>query len=262
MKQPAQSEQSSRILVVDDEDVVLRSVCKILRAEGLHAEGVSSAAEGLARLREAPFDLLLVDLMMPEMDGIELLAQVREAGLNIPALMITGYPTIRTAIRALALGAVGYVTKPFTRRELATPVLRALRQKRTEPVTPIKHGTPTGESTAAMPGTTVYLPNNSWARFRQDRTVEVGVEQTFFEACGELTGLELPPSGTLVDQGFGGITLTAAEAAHEVMMPLSGQVIELNADVAPGELSSAVWLVRLLPSLLGPELRNLVLRPA
>lgn len=255
--------QAARVLVVDDDEVVLASVSKILSREGLRVECVSSATEGLARLDADAFDLLMVDLMMPVMDGIELLGEARSRGVQIPAVMITGYPTIRTAVKALARGAVGYVTKPFTRKELVTPVLRALHQKRSDPLGPVKHGTPTAEPSAAEPGTTVFLPNHSWARFRQDRTVEVGVEETFLAACGELTGVALPDENAQVEQGFSAVTLTNEDGVdHEVMMPLSGQVIEQNAAAPPpGELSGEVWLVRLLPSLLGTEMRNLVLRP-
>ncbi len=119
----------ARILVIDDEEVVHVSLRRILGRCGHHVDAELSAVAGLERLAdEEPYDLVITDLMMPEMNGIELLRQLRERELEVPVLMITGYPTISTALEALRLDAMDYIAKPFTRQELLAPVNRALRR--------------------------------------------------------------------------------------------------------------------------------------
>jgi CheY-like chemotaxis protein len=93
----------------------------------LQVEAVYTAQEGIDRLSAEPFDLLITDLMMPRMNGIEMLEVLQDRGIRVPILMITGYPTIRTAVKAMRLGAMDYIAKPFRRKELLGPVKRALR---------------------------------------------------------------------------------------------------------------------------------------
>ncbi|HQF25819.1 MAG TPA: response regulator, partial [Polyangiaceae bacterium] len=83
-----------RVLVIDDEDVVHASMRKVLSRLGFGVDGVLSAREGLARLQTDSFDLIITDLMMPQMNGIELLQELRARGNTTPVLMVTGYPTI------------------------------------------------------------------------------------------------------------------------------------------------------------------------
>jgi DNA-binding NtrC family response regulator len=79
-------------------------------------------------MEKEKFDVVITDLMMPEMNGLEILMAMQERQINIPSIMITGYPTIRTAIQAQRLGSVDYIPKPFTRAELLGPLNRALRR--------------------------------------------------------------------------------------------------------------------------------------
>ncbi|MBL6975652.1 MAG: response regulator, partial [Deltaproteobacteria bacterium] len=118
-----------RILVIDDEEVVLASLRKIFTRKGYHTDTFLTAREGLERLEQDGYDLVITDLMMPEMNGIELLKALRDRAMNVPTIMITGYPTISTAVKAMRLGARDYIAKPFTRKELLSPVMRALRRE-------------------------------------------------------------------------------------------------------------------------------------
>ena len=117
------------ILLIDDEPIIHQSLNKTLTKEGFQIDSAFSAKEGLKQLGQTSYDLVIADLMMPEMDGLEFLAEFKKGRYNIPAIMITGYPTIRTALLALRLGASDYIPKPFTRKELLSPVRRALRKK-------------------------------------------------------------------------------------------------------------------------------------
>jgi DNA-binding NtrC family response regulator len=119
------------ILVVDDDPVVQFSCRRILEAEG-HAVKVSSGAlEALAALEERPCHLLLVDVIMPEYDGLYLIGNVRSRQPDLPILVMSGYPTPETIASGQRMGATHFIAKPFTPEELVAAVRRALAGKGT-----------------------------------------------------------------------------------------------------------------------------------
>ncbi len=253
--------EQARILVIDDEEIVHASVGKILRRAGYSTESVFSAADGLERARQDEYDLIITDLMMPGMNGIELLRALRAAEVNAAMLMITGYPTIRTALEAMRLGAMDYLAKPFTRKELLAPVMRALRQEPEEAPAEMSEDGSVVDPANLVPGTELFLPHHAWARFQQDGYFKIGVEASFLGAAGQVTSLDLPEPLDLLEQGRTGLQMaTSAGEEHAVAMPLSGQVVDVNEALDPGDLTSDRWCLRLLPSDLKAELRNLMVR--
>jgi two-component system NtrC family sensor kinase len=104
---------AGRVLVVDDEPGVLTLCSRLLAKAGYEAVPAESAAAGLRCLEREPFDLLLVDIRMPEMDGFALIREAREAQPDLAIVIMTGFGTVETAVRALEEGATGLVLKPF-----------------------------------------------------------------------------------------------------------------------------------------------------
>lgn len=121
-----------RILVVDNEPHIVRLCIQILSEMGYVVRGNGDGLAALASLREEPVDLLLVDIKMPGIDGLELLRQARELDPNLTAVVITGYATMDRAIAALRAGARGFVLKPFDLKDLSTAVEEALARRRLE----------------------------------------------------------------------------------------------------------------------------------
>jgi DNA-binding response OmpR family regulator len=113
------------ILVVDDDEVVLRSCSRILSGEGHTVRLAHNAAEGLDALNTGSFDLIIVDIKMPEEDGISLINKSRRGGIETPILVMSGYPTEETIESSLASGAQGFIPKPFTPDELIGGVREA-----------------------------------------------------------------------------------------------------------------------------------------
>ncbi len=111
-----------RLLIVDDEIPQLRALCDTLSLEGYQTRGFDLPQAALAALRPGEFDLLLTDLQMPEMDGIALIAAVREIDPDIGAIVMTGHGTIDTAVLAMRNGALDYILKPF-RLNVVLPVI-------------------------------------------------------------------------------------------------------------------------------------------
>lgn len=118
-----------RVLTVDDEQVVVESIRRVLTEEGYEVATSTSARGGLELLRKEPFDLLLLDIKMPEMDGIEVLKAARDISPETEVLIVTGYATIDTAVEAIKLGAFDYLEKPVSPPQLLVATARALERK-------------------------------------------------------------------------------------------------------------------------------------
>ena len=117
-----------KILVIDDEKIVLNSCTRILSDEKYEVHTVETGAEGLHKLKNEEFDIVLTDLKMPEISGIEILKRIKEFYPDTIVIMMTGYSTVQTALEAMRLGAFDYVPKPFTPEELVKAVDRALEK--------------------------------------------------------------------------------------------------------------------------------------
>ncbi len=118
------------ILIVDDEEHIRRLCTEILKRKSYQTVAVASAKAALEMVRSQPFDLLLTDISMPGMDGLELLRTIKESQKEIAAVIMTGYGTIDNAVQSLRLGAQGFVIKPFSQQELIQSVEDALEKHR------------------------------------------------------------------------------------------------------------------------------------
>lgn len=119
-----------RILVVDDEPSIREILCDFLRMEGFHVQDAPDGRAALTVLAQHRFNLLISDLKMPEMGGLELLAEAREQYPDLVSLLMTGYGTVETALAAMKNGAFDYILKPFKVEEVVHTVKRALEQQR------------------------------------------------------------------------------------------------------------------------------------
>jgi len=119
-----------RILVIDDEEYICQSCRELLGEEGYEVKTSLHPLEGLKQLQEDSFDLLLLDLKMPERDGIQVLQEVKRDYPHLMVIIITGYATVDTAVASMKMGAFDYVSKPFTPDELLMAVEKAFEHQR------------------------------------------------------------------------------------------------------------------------------------
>ncbi len=103
-----------KILVIDDEAIVRKSCERTLIPEGYDVRVATSGKEGIELMEKEAFSLVLLDLKMPDMDGIDVLNKINTTWPDIKVVMITGYSTVETAVQALRLGAYNFIEKPFT----------------------------------------------------------------------------------------------------------------------------------------------------
>lgn len=119
-----------RLLIIDDEVAQMTALCNTLEDQGYVTTGLTSANQALAVLRGQEFDLVLTDLMMPEMDGIALLRAALEMDANLVGIVMTGHGSIDTAVEAMQGGALDYIQKPFKLSVIVPVVARALGVRR------------------------------------------------------------------------------------------------------------------------------------
>jgi signal transduction histidine kinase len=124
------SKPLGHLLIVDDEVAQLKALCETLGLEGYATEGFASPKAALAAMQPGRHELLLTDLMMPDMDGIELIAAARRIDPEIGALIMTGHGTIDTAVQAMQGGALDYILKPFRLNAILPVIARALDLQR------------------------------------------------------------------------------------------------------------------------------------
>ena len=121
---------SERILIVDDEDGMRRLLSRVLTREGYETSAVANGAEALRLVASERFDLVVTDIKMPEMDGLQLLAELKEYEPSLPIIVITAYGTIENAVQALRSGAYDYIAKPFENDEIKLTVAKAFERER------------------------------------------------------------------------------------------------------------------------------------
>ncbi|MDH5298545.1 MAG: sigma-54 dependent transcriptional regulator, partial [Desulfobulbaceae bacterium] len=121
--------EKPRILVVDDEQVAVRNLQHILNKEGYEVVASQSGSRALQLLAAEEFDLILTDLRMPKVDGMEILRQSRARWPDTEVIMITGYGAVDSAIEAMKIGAYHYVTKPYKLEEVRSVVREALEKR-------------------------------------------------------------------------------------------------------------------------------------
>ncbi len=244
----------ANILVVDDEAVVCGSVERILKRNGHETECVLTAKEGLDLMQNRDFDLVITDLMLPKMSGMDLMQIIHDKKPSLPIIMITGYATVKNAVQALKIGAFDFIPKPFTPEELRSAVTRALERSRLKK-----------ESISPLPDTrNMYgIPEHSWIKIDNGEGV-AGVDPVMLKTISKVISIEFPFKGDELSQG--GICarlISKNRKIYAVWSPLSGKVTDVhyrlnqNIDKLETDAYGEGWLLKIEPTLFDEEVKNL-----
>ncbi len=132
--------KENSILIVDDEKNIRLTLSQALEAPEVEADTAANGEEALAKLKAKEFDLILLDLKMPGMDGMEVLRRVREFRPDIRVIILTAYGTIESAVEAMKLGAVDFIQKPFSPDEIRGLVSRVIDREKLDEKKAVDYG--------------------------------------------------------------------------------------------------------------------------
>jgi DNA-binding NtrC family response regulator len=223
MKRADRDNSLGRVLVVDDHAAVRESVIDILRQAGYAVEGLASAVEALPALEKRSADVVVTDLQMPGIDGLEFIRQIARRRLPTQVIMITAHATIASAVEAMRFGAFDYLEKPFDVNQLEQLVARAMaRRQLCEP----EEGSATSVvSLSGMPdGDNLGMVGDSPAmRQLRERIRQVAPTDETVLICGESgTGKEL-----------------VARAIHALSRRAAGPLVSLNCPALSPQLAES-----------------------
>jgi len=118
-----------KVLIVDDEERFRATMCKLLTVRGLKAVTAGSGKEAIEKLRQNPYDVVILDVRMPEMGGVQVLSEIKKIDPQAEVIIMTGYASVDTAKEIMKLGAYDYVLKPYSVEELMDKIEAAYDRK-------------------------------------------------------------------------------------------------------------------------------------
>src|SRR5690606_25662025 len=122
------NEEQAYVLVVDDEGAIRYSITKTLQRVGYHVEAAASGEEALEMMKNQNYDVVLTDIRMPGLTGVELLRRIKEEAPDAVVILLTGYASLETAIESLRLGAHDYLVKPSSSQDIRTSVAQGVER--------------------------------------------------------------------------------------------------------------------------------------
>ncbi len=254
------------VMIIDDEQVVLEAVTRVGTAHAYRVDAAGDAATALQRLDQSRYRLIICDIMMPDVDGFQILEAVQTGHPETSVIMTTGYATVEHAVRSLRGGAVGYLAKPFTEEELVSAILRGLRHPKTAGGQMVHDAPPRGDHVDGPPGDPSWyrLGWISWVRLEERGSAFVGVTGTFLGTVGAVQRIELFEETEEIVQGTSCARVISEDGlSHDVLGPISGTILEPNKGLH-GEIARVQsdpylkgWFYRVIPANLGYELQQL-----
>jgi two-component system, NtrC family, nitrogen regulation response regulator NtrX len=202
----------SNILIIDDEKAIRKTLSEILSYEGYKIDEAGDGEEGFRKFREKEYDVILCDIKMPKMDGIEFLEKAKELNPDLPIIMISGHGTIETAVEAVKKGAYDYISKPPDLNRLLITIRNAM------------------DKTSLVAETKVL-------KRRVSRVQDMIGESTPIHKIRETIEKVAPTDARILITGENGVGKElVARWVHEKSNRAAGPLIEVNCAAIPGEL--------------------------
>jgi len=223
-------EKRGKILVVDDDPVVSLSCKRILGAEGYNIITVDKGKDGIKRINNEEFDLLISDMKLPDINGMEVVKESRIIQPKLDVVIITGYPNLEDAKESVRLGVFEYIEKPFTpdfMRNVAKKVFDnigwILRQSFIDEFR--NYFVPLRDDENPV----IFYKEGTWARPLKEEIWEVGCDVRYWLLAAELLYIDIPEGlSTLVaGESFAKVSSTVGET-HQLVAPMTGVVKEIN----------------------------------
>ncbi len=223
MEENMKDKVKRKILVVDDEINVCKSIRQAIAKEEYDVDMALSGEEALQMDKERLYDLVVTDLMMPGISGVDLLTTLKINRPEVIVILVTGYPTIKTAVQSIKLGAFDYIPKPFTPDELRSLVSRAFKKAAGKEVDSKKVPSP------PMPEGLFLMRGHTWLRKEEEHMATIGIVYDFLKNLEMITHIELTPENKSIFQGEVCARITDTEGnIHRIWSPASGRIARIN----------------------------------
>lgn len=261
-----------KLLVVDDESVVCESCSRIFTRHGFNVDVCTDSANGLDLANRNQYGAILLDMMMPGIDGIEFLRRLRDRWPNVPVIFITGYASVSSAAEAMRLGANDYIAKPFSPEEIVNAVERIMNEVSAPAAedtvsVPLPEPAPVGE-TAPKPSGRFRFLGNSWVEYADSapRAPKIGTAGPV--SSGNVESILLPSPGGLALKG---VPLAMVRRKNRrpryILSPVTGKIKSVNTRLPdePELLAESAfedgWIARIEPLEPGAVYEGLIRRP-
>lgn len=244
------------ILVIDDEQFICMGLETILGKKGHSVDRAMNFNEAINRIEKKKYHIALVDLMLPKVQGNDIIKILAEKYPETAAILMTGYSTLDVSIEALKSGAFDFIPKPFTNKELMISVERASKRIGLAPEV-IK------ELASRRSPDYYYLGENSWVNISDPHKAIIGMDPLFEKIAGKIVRIDLPEKEKEIIQGISfGQIIDEDNKSYKLLSPLTGRVVERNevlmeATVSGRNLPLEGWLLKAIPSNPDKELEKL-----
>jgi len=253
------------ILIIDDEQVIIDAVARLCSAEGWSVDWAKDAATGLEKTENNQYQLIICDIMMPEMDGFQFLERVSDKQIESPVIVTTGFSTVENAVKSLYSGAMDFLAKPFTVDELVSAVQRGLNYNRilgSSPVSRVQYQTDV--SYVPCPPKYHRLGIMTWGFLGTDGSLKIGATDMFLKVIGSPHGIQLFGVDEEIVQGnVCAHIVTEDQMTHSILSPFTGRIIEQNHQLKTNihllekDPYFHGWIYNIIPEDLEYELKNL-----
>jgi DNA-binding response OmpR family regulator len=247
-----------KILVVDDEINVCKSIRQAIVKEEYEVDMALSGEEALEMDKKELYDLVITDLMMPGISGVDLLTTIKRMRPEVIVILVTGYPTIKTAVQSIKLGAFDYIPKPFTPVELRSLIARALKKPQGEEVI-------TDIMPPQVPEGLLLMRGHTWLRKEEDNMATIGIVYDYLKNLETIKNLEITPENKNIFQGEVCARITDGDGhIHRIWSPASGRIARVNKGIEkdPGVLKKdpygTGWILRIDAPDLEKDIEGLV----
>lgn len=252
------------ILVIDDEQIVVDAIRKILGSENFSVESSLSSREALDKARLNKYNLVICDIMMPDADGFEILAEFNKLAPATPVIMSSGYSTLENAVRSLYEGALDFIPKPFTADELISSVKRALKYSGIMKLySEFNHQQ--NIFFVSCPAKYNRLGYSTWLFLENDGTALIGMTDIFIKSLEQIEEIIYPDNTDEVIQANACLQIKTSDGLmHNVLSPVSGRIVEKNLslidkkEILEKDPYFKGWVYRIIPTDYEYESKNLI----
>jgi CheY-like chemotaxis protein len=219
------------ILAIDDEQVIIDAIHKLCSAQGWEVDICLNGSEALEKIAQRNYRLIICDIMMPGVDGFQVLERLASAKISTPLVITTGYSTVENAVKSLGMGAIEFISKPFTHDELIGCATRGLRFGELQKSHP-EHAASAGGNGVSIfpyPANCRRLGKLSWISLEEDGAARIGPTPTFLYMIQDALQIEpLDPDEEMI-QGNPCLQIESPDKIfHSLTAPVTGRIIQIN----------------------------------